>query len=387
MQHGSRITWDSLPLFRIRLSTVIIPAIALVLVMIGYAGIARGDELSGGSLAPRQVMWLYFGVSGFLAAVVIPYRHLREWAFPALLCVLGLLIAVYFFPPRNGARRWIPLGLMSLQPSELAKLAYVLALSRYLMYRDNHRTLPGLMVPFAMTCVPVVLILREPDLGTSLLFFPVLFALLFAAGARFRHLAATLLAGIALLPVLWSVMSVEQKSRVTAVFLQRDGGEPQTGDGYHLWQSKQMLALGGPWGSSRAGMPVEDPAAYRLPAGRTDFVFCLVGERWGILGTLGVLALFGALCVSGLQVAACTRDPFGRLVATGITSMLATQVLINTAMTVGLAPITGLTLPLLSYGGSSLVSTCLGIGLLTNIALRRGFDVTGQPFHFPDTPA
>lgn len=373
MHHGRRIPW----------TLIAIPAMTLLLLLLGILGIRRGDELAAfGGYAPRQVMWTFFAAAAMAVAVVVPYRQLKEWAYPALLCSIVMLIAVYFFPPRNGARRWIPLGFMFLQPSELTKVAYVLALSRYLMFRENHRTVVGLIAPFVMTCVPVLLILREPDLGTSLLFFPVLFAVLFAAGAKFRHLATTIVAGIAVLPLLWSVMSVEQKSRVTAVFLQQDGGSPQTGDGYHLWQSKQMLALGGPWGSSTTGMPLDDPAAYRLPASRTDFVYCLIGERWGLPGTLGVLVLFAALCVTGLNVAGATRDPFGRLIATGIVAMIGTQALINMAMTVGLAPITGLTLPLLSYGGSSLVTTCLGIGLLANVALRPGYDVAGQPFQF-----
>jgi cell division protein FtsW (lipid II flippase) len=233
-----------------------------------------------------------------------------------------------------------------------------------------------------MTLVPVLLILKEPDLGTSLLFFPVLFAMLYTAGARRGHLVAAMIAGMAAIPVLWSVMSAEQKSRVTAVFSQTDGGTPDMGDGYHLHQSKQLLALGGTWGSALTGMPVSDPVAYRLPAGRTDFVFCLIGERWGLPGTLGVICLFGLLIASGLHVAAETRDPFCRLLATGIVTIMATQVLINTAMTVGLAPITGLTLPLMSYGGSSLVTTAFGLGLLLSVARSPGFDVAGQPFHF-----
>ncbi|MBT5018827.1 MAG: rod shape-determining protein RodA [Planctomicrobium sp.] len=373
MHQGRSIPW----------TLVAISLLTMLLLILGISGISRGDELATwGEYAPRQTMWMFFAAFAMFGSLFVPYRQLKEWAYPALVATIVLLVAVYFFPPRNGARRWISLGFMFLQPSELAKVAYILAISRYLMFRENHRTFLGLVVPFLMTCLPVLLILREPDLGTSLLFFPVLFAVLFVAGAKFRHLGATLLAGIAVLPLLWSVMSVEQKSRVTTVFLQVDEGEPQTGDGYHLWQSKQMLALGGVWGSSVTGMPLDDPAAYRLPAGRTDFVFCLIGEKWGLPGTLAVLVIFTGFCLSGLQIAAKTRDPFGRLIATGVVAMIGTQALINMAMTVGLAPITGLTLPLLSYGGSSLVTTCLGIGLLANVALRPGYDVAGQPFQF-----
>lgn len=369
-----------------RLSSVtclLIPLTAAGLALLGLSGIYRGDELvSGSAYAPRQFLWLTLAFVAGLAGSVLPYRRLKSVSYPLYVGAIVLLVAVYFFPPRNGSRRWIPLGPMSLQPSELAKLAVILALSQYLMFRRNHRTLWGLIPPFVMTALPVLLILREPDLGTSLLFFPVLFALLYTAGARRWHLFAALLAGVAMLPVLWTCMSGEQKSRVTAVFLQEDGGGAQTGDQYHLYQSKQMLALGGARGSYLAGMPVSDPAAYRLPAGRTDFVYCLVGERWGLAGTLGALVLSGLLILSGLLVAGETRDPFGRLVATGIVTLLGTQVLINSAMTVGLAPITGLTFPLMSYGGSSLVTTGLALGLLLNIGRDPGFDVAGQPFEF-----
>src|SRR5207237_6125550 len=136
---------------------------------------------------------------------------------------------------------------------------------------------------------PMGLILKEPDLGTSLLFLPVLMAMLFAAGAKLKHLALIGCLGAAVLPVFWLAMSAEQKSRITALLLQRDGGPTPTGDGYHLHQSKQVLALGGLTGSQFDGTAVDDPLAYHLPACRTDFVICMVGERWGLAGTLTVL--------------------------------------------------------------------------------------------------
>ena len=368
---------------RFPILALLIAAVAACLLLLGISGIQRGDELAGsGAYAPRQVLWAVLGTATLCASLALPYRSLRGWGYPFYGVCIVLLVAVYIFPARNGARRWIPVGPMSLQPSELAKLAYILALGRYLMFRRNQRTVWGLIPPFLLTIAPVLLILKEPDLGTALLFFPVLFVVLYAAGARKWHLAATLCAGLAVVPVLWTVMNAEQKSRVTMLMTQQDGGAPQTGDGYHLHQSKQVLALGGTWGSRVTGMPLSDQAAYRLPAGRTDFVYCLVGERWGIAGTLGVLLLYVTLIGLGCWVAARTRDPFGRLVATGIVAMVGFQACVNTAMTVGLAPITGLTLPLMSYGGSSLLITFLSLGLLINIALRPGYDLAGQPFQF-----
>lgn len=360
--------------------------VALCLLALGYLGIQRGDELElAGSYASKQFLWGAIGVTVLALSLVMPYRSIREWSYVLYACCLVLLIVVFFLPARNGARRWIPLGPMFLQPSELAKLAYIFAISHYLMFRSNQRTALGLIPPFLMTLIPVLLILKEPDLGTSLLFFPALYAILFAAGAKRTHLVLTLCAGIMVAPVLWKFMSAEQKSRVTALFLQSDSGELQTGDGYHLHQSKMMLAHGGAWGQASVDSMADLPAAaYRLPAGRTDFVYCLVGERLGLPGTLGVLGLFALLIWTGLGVAAKTRDPFGRLVATGLVTMLGSQALINTAMTVGLAPITGLTLPLMSYGGSSLLMTLFSLGILMNIAIRPGYDLAGQPFQFHD---
>lgn len=348
-----------------------IPLITVVLLILGVSGISHGDLLSADRpLAPRQLLWLVLAVPVVVLGGRIPYRFWRNYAPGLFLVTLVLLITVYFCPPRNGARRWIPLGLLDFQPSELAKFAWLLLLSRYLMYRSNQRRLVGLIPPLLITAIPVVLILREPDLGTALVFLPALFGMLLAAGSRPAHLAMAAVLGMLLLPVLWGVMSAEQRSRVTAVFQQRDDGAVVTGDGYHLHQSKQMLALGGIWGSARSGPRVVDPAAYRLPAARTDFILCLIGERWGLPGTLGVLVLFSLLFLQGLWVAQRCREPFGQLLATGIVCVLATQCLINTAMTVGFAPITGLTLPLMSYGGSNLLMTLGQLALLWNIGLH-----------------
>ena len=353
------------------------------LMVLGLSGIARGDELSGrGEFFGKQLIWASLSLPVMFAAAIISYRPLRWISFPLFFGTLVLLVFVHFMPPRNGARSWIPLGVLSFQPSELAKIACMMALANYLMFRRNYRRLSGLLVPFVLTFIPVGLILREPDLGTAIVFIPVLFAMLFAAGARLRHLVVIALLGVLSLPVLWTGMNAEQRSRIVTLFTQKDGGKAPPGDGYHLHQSKQVLALGGVWGSHIAGMRLDDPLAYHLPAGRTDFVFCLIGERWGLAGCTAVFVLYLILLARGLLIAAGTREPFGRLLAVGIVAQLATQVVINTGMTVGLMPITGLTLPLLSYGGSSLLATCLSLGLLMNIGIRPGYEITGEPFRF-----
>lgn len=374
----------SLPQWFVRLPWGVVACTA-ALMGLGLTAIDRGDVLSqAGTFFGRQVLWGAVSLPAMLLMTVFPYRSLRHVAVPLFAVSFLMLIAVYFFPPRSGAQRWIPLGFMYLQPSEVAKLAFIFALAQYLMFRSNYRSLPGLIPPFVLTFVPMGLILKEPDLGTSLVFVPILFAMLFAAGARARHLAFVTAAGLAMLPVLWMGMSAEQKSRVTAVFTQQDGGAAPKGDGYHLHQSKQVLALGGPWGSEFGEMPIDDRAAYHLPACRTDFVFCMVGERWGLLGGFATFALYLLLFAQGLKIAARTREPFGRLLAVGIVALLATQVVINTGMTVGLMPVTGITLPLLSYGGSSLLTTCLALGLLLNVGMRPGYEMTQEPFRWAE---
>lgn len=361
---------------------------ALGLMLLGLGGIARGDELSqAGEFFSRQIVWIGLSLLALLAVACVPYRLLRHYSGVWFAGSVLLLAAVYFFPARWGSRRWIPLGILYFQPSELAKLTYILLLARYLMYRENYRRLTGLFVPLALTLIPVAMILKEPDLGTSLLFVPVLFTMLLAAGARLRHLACVVGCGIALLPVLWMGMSAEQQSRITALFLQQDGGSAPRGDGYHLHQSKQVLALGGVWGSEFSGQAVTDPLAYHLPACRTDFILCMIGERYGLFGTLGTLLLYLVLFGGGLRVAAGTQEPFGRLVAVGVTSLLAGQTIVNAGMTVGLMPVTGVTLPLLSYGGSSLLFTAMSLGLLTSISLRPGYEIAHPPFRFQERPA
>ncbi len=359
-----------------------IPVAAGLLMLLGLGALRRGDELYAGEFAWRQTAWMGLSLPALVAAAWVPYRFWKPWSVAAFAGSLVLLGVVFLLPARYGAHRWIPLGVIQLQPSEPAKLAFILMLAHHLMYARHHRTLPGLMLPFAFTVIPLVMILLEPDLGTALLFLPVLFAMLLAAGTRVRHLALIGLAGVLLLPVLWQVMSAEQRSRVTAVFRQQDGGAIPRGDEYHLHQSKQVIAFGGLLGSDVQGMAVSDPLAYHLPASRTDFVFCLIAERWGSAGVLAVLLLYLLLIGRGLMIAAATREPYGRLLAVGIVALLAAQVVVNTGMTVGLMPITGLTLPLVSYGGSSLLMTCVALGLLINVGLRPGYEVTAEPFRF-----
>ncbi len=350
----------------------------LLIPLVGLCGLHRADQLYGASrLFEKQMIWLVMSWGAMLAVTLVPYTSFREfspWLYAA--CVT-LLIVVLFMPPVNGSRRWIPLGLLDFQPSEPTRLGLIMTLAWYLMHRWTQTKLTGLIAPFLLTVVPLFLILREPDLGTATLFLPILFAVVFAAGAKVRHLVCVCMAGTLMLPVVWTQMSAEQRSRVVAVFTQTDGESIPTDDGFHLHQSKQVIALGGLTGSFwHEERITDDSSAYLLPAARTDFIFSLIGERYGVPGCGFLMLLYAMIIYFGLRTAEQTDEPFGKLMAVGIVTMIGTQAVINMGMTVGLLPITGITLPLCSYGGSSLMSTSVAMGLLINIAMQRGYEVT-----------
>ena len=358
--------------------------IAVSVVCLGWLAIHRCEELTAGSgqFLHRQMFYSVLGLAVMLAVSIPNYRVLCRWSYLLFLLSLALLMVVYCFPAIHSSHRWIRVGPVGVQPSEFAKVAFVLALARYLMYRENYRRLRGLVLPLAIALLPILLILKEPDLGTAAVFLPVLFVMLFAAGARRGDLARIALIGLMVLPLLWMQMSREQQSRVTALFEQPAADQRPSDDAYHLHQAKRMLAMGGVWGSYLTGPLTDDVAAYRLPEARSDFIFSVLGERFGLLGVGAVLAMFGLLIWRGLAVAAATREPFGRLVATGVATLLAVQVLVNTAMTVGLLPVTGLPLPLISYGGSGLLAYAVALGLILNIGSRPGYEVTNEPFRY-----
>ena len=381
----SQTEWKKIPLLFL--------CALLLLEVLGVYAILRGDELvGGGTLAVKQSIWVFLSIVLLVITSTFHYRKLKPVSLGLFILSLICMGFLFFFEPINGARSWLKLGPVHFQPSELMKISYILMLSQYLMYRENYGSILRLVIPFLLTLIPCVMVLLEPDLGTAMLFFPVLFAMLYIAGAKPAHLLLVIFCGILCLPMAWKVMNAEQKSRITALFQQRDGGLPPRGDGYHLYQSKFVLASGNLTGRIESpGMPATDNTnnlnlnqgnnkKYHLPASRTDFIICLIGERLGFLGIASCFVLYLLLFYCALQIAIQTREPFGRLVVSGVIVLLASQVIINTGMTVGLAPITGLTLPLLSYGGSSLMGTSLALGLIVNIAIRPGYEVHGEPF-------
>jgi len=371
----------------------------------------RAEEASG--RYQRQAVFAALGLGAFLAVNAVPYRVFGPhsgWVFASILCLLFYLAMARvagafgkdlpFAPLRNHVYQWITpqIGgrtLPSIQPSEFCKLAYILTLAWYLRYRSNYRSIHSLVGPFVLTLLPVVLILAEPDLGTVCLLGTMLYLMLFVAGARGKHLMMILLAGLMVSPFLWLQMNPKQRNRVSAVVLQNAwvrqkvedspslsrvlaGGRFTTREwmqsyGYQLERSKNAIASGGGTGYGfRKGPFIKyDFLKYR----ESDFVFALIAHQWGFLGAVGVLLLYVLICVLGLEIAAHNTDPFGRLLAVGIVILFTVEVVVNVGVTVGLMPITGLTLPLVSHGGSSLMVHMIAIGLLNNVGRSRPFSL------------
>ena len=360
---------------------------SILLTCIGIAAI----QTTRPSVASRQII---LGIVGFIAAIciaTIPPRKLREaswWllAGGVLLLIFLLIPGVpdFIVHPRNGARRWINLGVTDVQPSELLKIAFVLAMASHLRFRKQYRRFGGLIVALCVAIPPMFLILIEPDLGTAMLFLPAMIAMLIAAGARYRHLMVIGLLALVTAGAMYPLLQLHQKDRIQALIAQVQGDDryDQT-IGYQGDRAMTLIGAGQQFGVGRE-MASQLLRANHLPEEHNDMVFAVICLRWGLQGAIVTWFLYLILGVGGIVAALGCRDPFPRLVAVGITTMLLSQMAINIAMTIGLAPITGLTLPFVSAGGSSLVVTWLMAGILFGIAMRRDPAMTREGFQFPD---
>lgn len=356
---------------------------ALALSLIGVYGIdvAQEAEAGGLGLGPVAAKQLIFLGIGLMAAGVVALPHYKlvaQLAWPAAVLALGLLVFLLlpFVPswlvtPRNGARAWIDLKFFDFQPSEIAKIVYVLVLAQYLRFRTSHRRFFGLFAPAAITFVPVALITLQPDLGTASLFFPTLMAMLVAAGAKLRHMAIIVLAAALAAPASYPVLKPHQKERVIGLMRQIQGDTEGADDiNYQSFTAQRLVGAGQVAGSGSA----QARALVRynhLPESHNDMVLAVIMARFGLLGGLLVLVLYLIWLAGAALVAATCLEPVGRMLVIGLAAFLAAQVVVNIGMNVGLAPIIGITLPFVSYGGSSLVTMWLMTGLIFNVAMRR----------------
>jgi len=342
---------------------------ALSLLFLHSAGYdpARGSYVA---FWKKQLIWILVSAAVLTLLMRVPYRFLLDHAWPIYGAGIALLLFVLVGGTViNNARRWVNLGFTLLQPSEFMKVVLILALARLIRWRDDYKKLRGLVKPFAVTLLPMALILRQPDLGTAILFLPVLFVMLWVAGARAKHLGLVLLMGLVSLPLLYFGFLKEYQQKRINVFLLQAAPDEQArqNEAYHLIRSKIAVGSGGVTGKGLGR------GAQQVPYNETDFVFTVVAEEWGFVGSAFLLGLYLLLLLLVADVAVTTTEPSAKLLVAGVFTLLLVQIAVNVGMTVGLAPITGLTLPFLSYGGSSLLSLTLAIGLVLNVKLYPDF--------------
>ena len=320
-------------------------------------------------LVMRQAFYAGVGFVGMIAIVLVDYRRLERYAYVLYAGALVLLLAVPLVGSvGGGARRWIDLGPVSIQPSEMIKVALVIALARYF-----HRAsatgdvrLIDALPAFVLLAVPATLILAQPDLGTVGVLAVVAFSVLFCAGLRIRVFLVLGAIAAGAVPLFWGHLKPYQQQRVLT-FLSPE--MDPLGAGYHVIQSKIAIGSGMFWG--KGFLHGTQNKLNFIPEQHTDFIFSVFAEEWGYIGALVLLGLYAALVIRGLMVAYRAKDRFGALLVFGVTAIVFWQVVINVGMTSGILPVVGITLPFFSYGGSSLTTMMLAVGLMINVNMRR----------------
>ena len=330
-----------------------------------FAAEMHGDELF---FLKRQAIWLGLGTIAMTVAAVVPYQHYKAWTYPVffLVCALLLLVLVPGIgASRGGATRWLDFGPVQLQPSEIAKLSMVLYLAYSLEKKQSHidTFLIGILPHLIFAGLMLFLILIEPDYGTTMTLGALLFVMMYVGGVRLSHLTLLLLAA---LPVAYfALMGAEYRRARLLAFM--DPWKHQQDGAFQLIQSLLAFRAGGVGG---VGLGESHQKLFFLPEAHTDFIFSVVGEEWGLLGTLSVILLFFFLAARGVHLSLEAPDPFGRLLGMGVAILIVMQAAINMAVVTGLLPTKGLTLPFISYGGSSLLLTMTMSGILLNVSAQ-----------------
>jgi rod shape determining protein RodA len=319
----------------------------------------------------KQVLFLVMGVVGMVLVTLVDYRRLRDFAWLPYTVVMVLLALVVspLGTEQRGTQAWFEIGAFQLQPSELAKVVVILAVAVLLASSDVPLLVRRLGLALLLFAAPTALIMLQPDLGTALVFVAIAMGMLLIGGARGRHIVVLTAVGvIAVVGVLNSdVLEDYQRERLSG-FLDSDGQDVQ-GEAYNSDQSRAAVASG-----SVSGKGLFEGTQTRLgfvPEQHTDFIFTAVGEELGFVGAATVLGLLALMCVRIWRTAQIARDRFGTLICVGVLSMLMFQIFQNVGMTMGIMPITGITLPFMSYGGSSVIASWLALGLVLNVHMRR----------------
>lgn len=346
--------------------------LVLLLAIVGAVGLAMLYSAANGSWLPwagKQAIRLGVAACIMIAAALIDIRIWLRIAYPLYGVILVLLVGVGLRGAVGmGAQRWIDLGVIQLQPSELMKVALILALARYFHAMDLETIGKPLrlILPTAMILVPAGLVLKQPDLGTALMLVLGGAAMFFLAGVRWWMFVLVGAAGGGAVPVIWRHLRDYQKTRITS-FLNPES-DP-LGAGYHSLQSKIAIGSGGEFG--KGFMAGTQAHLNFLPEKQTDFIFTMFAEEFGLVGGLALLFVYLLIFVYGFAVAFSSRNNFGRLLALGITVNFALYVFINMAMVMGLIPVVGVPLPLVSYGGTAMLTVMFGFGLLMSVHIHR----------------
>ncbi len=317
----------------------------------------------------KQLVWYCAGLIVMVISFLINYKLLDRWANAIYaICILLLICVLLFGKYVGGARRWLILGPLSIQPSEFVKIAVIICLARYYSKIANIRglNLRELLTPLILAAIPIFLIVRQPDLGTAMLVVLIASSMTVFVKIERRSFLYIIASCIVTIPMVWFFLKGYQKKRILT-FLNPE--LDPLGAGYHIIQSK--IAIGSGMISGKGFLKGTQNALSFLPEQHTDFIFSVLAEEMGFVGSVIPLLIFMMLIIWGLNVAYRCRDPFGTILAVGISSMIFWQVFINVGMAMGLMPIVGVPLPFISYGGSSIVAMMICIGLLMNVSMRR----------------
>jgi rod shape determining protein RodA len=346
--------------------------IVLLIASIGILNLystTLGGEVSGTPLYLKQIFWLLIGLSVMVVIAFTEYRFYSDFAYIVYtVAFFFLLVVTGYGIITSGAQRWIKIGSISFQPSEFVKISLILALAKFFQRPPSREgySLKDLTLPFLLLLLPMGLILKQPDLGTSIILLLIFFSVLIFVKIRWSTLLTIGLGGAAILPISWGFLKEYQKRRIITFF------NPELdplGAGYHLIQSKIAVGAGGIIG--KGFMKGTQCKLGFLPEQQTDFIFSALGEEWGLIGSLMIVGLYFMLILWGLRIAVQSKDRFGAILSFGVVAMLFWHIFINIGMVLGMMPVVGIPLPLLSYGGSFLFSTLIGIGLLLNVSMRR----------------
>jgi len=363
-----------------RNSSLIILLIAVLICILSVLSISSStyqrESQVWQTIYQRQILWIILGIALFLVVSNINYRRFWDWTYFLYIISLFFLLLVFLLGSvRFGAQRWLRFGWFNFQPSELAKLVMAVFLARYFSLKsadnvsllsENFGIFRALVFPLFFVALPMGLIIEQPDLGTGMIILFLFISMLYLTNVKLRYVLILIVLIILFMPFAWHFLRDYQKDRLM-VFL--NPNIDPLGAGYTVIQSKIAIGSGGFWG--RGWLSGTQSQLRFLPEAHTDFIFATFSEEWGLLGGIGLLLLYYLLIRQGFLIAQRTRDHFGRLMALGISLMLSIQIIINIAMNMGFAPIVGIPLPLMSYGGSSVFVTFIALGILANIDKTR----------------